>query len=577
MESTQVHPIWLEAHAGPPVRAMVATPKDYAGPISIGRSPSVTWTLADPEGVVSRQHCELTLDLAAPDPWHLTDTSSRHGTFINGARLTPGAPTPLRHGDLLRLGPWTLRVRVGEGEPKRLARTSDDRRFTTSLVHALGEFELAPNTEQRLGLLMTCAGLFGACKSHEEIYRAVVHALVKGAGLPRCAILALRGEEDVEVLAASGADAAGGFSRSLLMGAAEPSPAGKTVILHPGHAMGDHEFGQSIVTLEISAALCTPIVLESAGQSRIVAFAYLDMRGGARGGQSQPISPEAAGFCQAIARLAGLALGNLERARREEEERQRLSELHAARDMQRIIMPLPAGRVAHPGAACVEYYMASVPGRLVAGDMFDFFAIGECKAGLLLGDVVGKGVAAGIVMSNLQAHLSRLLRQTADPGQTLSEVNGLMADYAQRVSNETGHATLFASLFACVFDLRERTLTYADAGHGYAFMRSAAGKAERPFMLGGTPLGIARDMEYGAATIPMQPGSSVCVVSDGVVEQQNGQREMFGVERVLEALDRHDAPAAQVGDVLAALKAHAGHNDFADDVTIACAMLREGE
>ncbi|MBI1191152.1 MAG: SpoIIE family protein phosphatase [Tepidisphaera sp.] len=577
MESTKIHPVWLESHSGPPVRSLVASPKDYKGPISIGRSPTSVWCLPDPEGIVSRQHCELTLDAAAPDPWHLTDTNSRHGTFINGARLTPGSPTPLRHGDLVRLGPWTLRVRVGDEAPRRLARTSDDRRFTTSLVHALGEFELAPSSEQRLGLLMTCAGLFGACRSEEEIYRAVVHALVKGAGLPRCAILALRDEEEVEVLAASGAEASGGFSRSLLSAAAEPGPAGKTVVLHPGHSVGDHDFGQSIVTLEISAALCTPIVLESAGKSRIVAFAYLDMRGGARGGQSQPISPEAAGFCQAIARLAGLALGNLDRARREEEERQRLSELHAARDMQRIIMPLPAGRVAPSGLACVDYYMASVPGRLVAGDMFDFFAIGEAKAGLLLGDVVGKGVAAGIVMSNLQAHLSRLLRQTADPGVTLSEVNGLMADYAQRVSNETGHATLFASLFACVFDLRERTLTYADAGHGYAFMRSVGGHAERPFMLGGTPLGIARDMEYEAATIPMELGASVCVVSDGVVEQQNAKREMFGVERVLEALARHESPAAQVGDVLAALKAHAEHEEFADDVTIACAMMREAE
>lgn len=576
MSSSVTNIIALEPQAGPSQRLLVASELEYTGPISIGRSTNATWTLADPEGVVSRQHCELSLDRAAPDPWHLTDTNSRHGTFLNGSRLSAGSPTPLRHGDLLRIGPWTLRVRVGDASPRRVARTSDDRRFTTSLVHALGDFELAPSTERRLELLMRCAGLFGACRTLDEIYRAAVHALVQGSGLPRCAILSAGVGEEVEVLASSGFEASGEFSRSLLQAAGEPSPAGKTVVLHPGQAASGHEFGQSIVTLDISAALCTPIVLESSGVSRIVCFAYLDMRGGARGAQSQPISPEAAGFCQAVARLAGLALGNLERTRREEEERQRLGELHAARDMQRIIMPLPAGRVAPPGLASVDYYMASVPGRLVAGDMFDFFPIGDAKAGLLLGDVVGKGVAAGIVMSNVQAHLSRLLRQTADPGATLSEVNGLMCGYAQRVSDETGHTSLFASLFACVFDLEARTMTYADAGHGYAFLRTAEGKAERPFMLGGTPLGIARDVQYVASSLPLVGGSSLCVVSDGVVEQQSPGREMFGVERVLEALGRHATPAAQVGEVLTALRAHAqsdGRDGFADDVTIACAAV----
>lgn len=577
-------PIQFDAVSGPPLKPVLVRAEELkAGPVTLGRSSQAKIQLSDPDGAVSRLHAELTLEPRSPDPWRLTDTRSRHGTHVNGTRLAPDVPAPLRSGDQIRIGPWVLRVKLGEPAPasRRMAPTADDRRYTATMMHAVNPTPVEGEARRRLELLMRAAGAIGHARSEEEVAEAAVEALAKGSGLPRCAVLrADTAANEVEVLAARGAGD-GRFSRSLIQAAADPANRGRAVVLEPGMAAGSSAYGESIVTLEISAAVCAAVEVErpaSAPPAGITApapmprrvteaFLYMD----SRGGSAAVIPDDLAAFCQTVAHLVGMAFSNLARAEMEIEEHRRRAELEAARAMQRIIMPLPSGRVAPEGCCPVSYYMVSMPGRFVAGDLFDFFPVGRHCAGVLLGDVVGKGVAAGMIMANVQAHLSRLLRQTRDPAATLTEVNGLVSAYADRFSAEQGRMSLFVSLFAGVFDLKAGTLTYADAGHGFAFLRPTEGPIDRPFMLGGAPLGVANDAAYEASTITVSPGSRIFVFSDGVCEQRCPQGHAFGIDRALSELSTPRTPDEEVGSLLDALRLHACIEDespFADDVTI---------
>ncbi|GJQ29184.1 MAG: hypothetical protein HBSAPP03_10680 [Phycisphaerae bacterium] len=450
-------------------------------------------------------------------------------------------------------------------------------------MQRLGDQSLESAAQRRLNILMRCAGDMPTARAPDDIAAVALRALVEGSGFPRCAILRVAGQDAVEILAAHGCEDAR-FSRSLLQAAAERDNHGQTVILNPGQVTTGHELGQSITMLDISAAVCAPVMVERLPEARSdagfgaasapaavlapEAFVYLDARGEAAA--RHPASSETVAFCQAVARLAGLALSNQARAAVERESHRREGELNAAREVQRIIMPPPSGRFACADGLTLTYHVASIPGRLVAGDLFDIFAIDDARVGVLLGDVVGKGIAAGMVMANVQAHLSRLMRSERDPTPALNEVGRLVARYSDRLAEEHGRVSLFVSLFAAVIDLRARTMRYADAGHGYGLLRRPGAAPERPFMLGGAPLGVSPESAYESTTICVEPGARLILFSDGLIEQRNADGKPFGLDQTLAALRALRSPEAEVEDLIESVRSHCGPDSgFADDITVA--------
>lgn len=566
MPPTAAQPLSLEPVAGPSIPAILAPP---GKPVVIGRSASADAVIVDAEGVVSRRHAEVAW---ADGSWRITDLLSKHGTHVNGNKLTPGLATTLRDGDRVRIGPWTFRVNDGSGGERthtRVANTQDDRGLNMTIVRRAPADSLAAQVQRKLELLMSCAATIASAQSEAHIARVALDALAAGAGFPRLFFLRPVGDAGrVEVVAARGKHTegeAGAFSRSLLQAAME----GQTVTLSAGDTP---MYGQSIMSLEIHSAICSPVMIDGACD----ALLYLDARGGEASPDLSRTIAEASAFCQAIGKLCGLAMSNLSRVRLEEDERRRLRELEAARDVQRIIMPPSAG--SHAG---LSYFVRCVPGRFVAGDLFDFFPIDEHRAAVLLGDVAGKGIAAGMVMSNVQAHLSRMLRATGDVAGSLSEANVLVSRFSDRYGAETGRNVIFLSLWAGVFDLAKGTLTYVDAGHGYALLGDAGGVRHLEELGGGPPIGADAAYRYEPGVIPFPSGSRLVVYSDGVAEQrpgpsEKGADEQYGVERTIAALRAAPVePERQVAGLVESLRDYACLSPteelcFADDVTVAC-------
>jgi sigma-B regulation protein RsbU (phosphoserine phosphatase) len=586
--STTIHPaepIRLEPIAGPDADPLRVEPGTSA---TIGRSMSNDLVLLD--GAVSREHALLAEKAGR---WFLTDRGSRHGTLLNGVKLEAGEATTVRGGDLVRIGPWTLRVRLGtmnESSSRRAGSAmgmSGTGTAVATIVSTPGKGEVVQRVKDdevgrlaknRLDLLFEYAAKINAAPDEARLCESALENALTGSGYTRGAMLrsahggdGANGGPAYEVIAALSRDA-GSFastqfdvSASLLNEASDGKPA---LLESAGGSMPD--YGQSVMDLSIHSALCVPITVGDT----IDSYLYLDARGAER-----TVQQDATGFCVALARICGLALSNLVRRELESRQAEMMVQLGAAREAQQVILPPEQGTVGG-----MDYALRMRPGMYVAGDMFDIIDVNAAerergraygvetsahdergdRVAVFLGDVTGEGIGAGILMASGQAHLHALLQQHADPERAVNAVNKYLAEHSP--------PDRFISLWVGLFDRDAQTLTYVDAGHGHwAMVRDGA--THRETARGGIPAAIDPGVTYTARTIPFGEGDRLIVFSDGVIEQSatgtTRAQDMFGMDKVLALLTESASPAGDVERVMRAVLAHAGGEALDDDTTIA--------
>lgn len=511
--------------------------------VTIGRHERCDVLLPVDAEMVSRVHARF--DVAA-DAWRLTDLASRWGTFLNGVRLSPNVPLPLDEGDLIRIAPWTFSV-------SRLLRrggVESDADAGSTTVHT---FVSAPDVKPRpdlTALLLEGAAAIHSAQSEKVLAERIMDVALRGTGLTHAALVRLVSSGGrIEPIAWRPADADGGFqfSRSLIAAAAE----GRVARLDG--AGGDGPISESMVQMRITAALCVPLML---GESP-AALLYLDARGPLGGS----VRDDAAEFCVALGRIGSLALANLKRIEIERRSAEFEYELNAAATAQRWVLP--------PRSVTVGRFRClgeSRAGQYVGGDFFDVIDLGSGRLGLALGDVSGKGISAGVLMTATQGFLNASLSHSLDPGKAVSAVNRFI--YPRRPPEK------FVTMWVGVFDAAAGTLRYIDAGHGFGFLHDAAGRLTALTDGDHPPVGFIEGHAYTPVTIRLEPGGKVVVVSDGIIEQPGarnaaaGRGPHFEVEGVHAALT---AAGARRSDEIAALFeeviAHAGTDRLADDAT----------
>ncbi|MEN0019626.1 MAG: SpoIIE family protein phosphatase [Planctomycetota bacterium] len=536
--------IKLEPLAGPPVDAFVIDPERSW---TIGRSGQCEAQL--PEKTVSRRHAVIAY---RSDTWFMTDLESKHGTYVNGNRVEANTPHPINEGDLLRIGPWTFRVRTKETATSTLP-TTNDYASSAHRVQKVPKQELQSLAQTRLDLIIECAAQINASSSENDLYSAMLDAVVSGTGFPRAAVIRMTGAE-VEVLAYRGpsqrdmpsADLS--FSRSLIQ-AAETSGG---MVRMTSESQG--AYGESIMSLGIHSALCGPIYLGEA----IAGFLYLDAR------QSESmVQPDAAAFCQAVCRIGGLALSNFRRKQSQQQFDDLVRDVQAASAAQKMLMPHPHGQIGE-----IAYFMRMRPGRMVAGDLFNIIPLPDGKVAAYLGDVAGKGVGAAILMATTTTLLNMALKTHGEPAVALNEVNKQIATQVP--------GGKFISLWCGVFDTAAGTVTFVDAGHGHWLFRNADFRPQTVEASGGLPLGVEPDILYESETRPLMPGSRVILFSDGVIEQQSPEGEEYGLDQVIETLAAADSTDTEVNGLFQAVEDFAATKNLADDVTVASIECRHG-
>ncbi|HSB60354.1 MAG TPA: SpoIIE family protein phosphatase [Vicinamibacteria bacterium] len=249
-------------------------------------------------------------------------------------------------------------------------------------------------------------------------------------------------------------------------------------------------------------------------------------------------------------------------AEKQEAERRAAHELEIARQVQARLFPQRL-----PRSTTLEYAGLCIQARQVGGDYYDFLSLGRERLGLVIGDISGKGIAAALLMANLQASLrSQCAVAVEQPRRFLRSVNQLF--------RETTPDSSYATLFFAEYDDRERRLRYANCGHPSGLLLRNDGTVER---LGttGAVLGLFEDWECSLGEVRLGPGELFVLYTDGVTEAFNEAGDEFGEERLIEALRprRELASRAIVDSIVDDVRRFSGQEQH-DDITMIVARCR---
>lgn len=241
-------------------------------------------------------------------------------------------------------------------------------------------------------------------------------------------------------------------------------------------------------------------------------------------------------------------------ARRGEAER----DLAAATALQADMWPgaLPAV----PGFDCAA---ASLPARGVGGDFYDAFALEDGTWGLLLGDVSGKGMAAGLVATAVQARVHTAARHARLAPAALAET--LNADVFASTQGQRYATLVYGTLDPVLHRMR-----LVNAGHPAALLFAPGAAAPAALASSGPALGLMETAHFETLDATLPSGSAFVAFSDGVVEALDPDDVEFGAERIVALVrSRRDAPAADLcAALLEAVRRHRGSRQHQDDVTI---------
>jgi serine phosphatase RsbU (regulator of sigma subunit)/catechol 2,3-dioxygenase-like lactoylglutathione lyase family enzyme len=249
-------------------------------------------------------------------------------------------------------------------------------------------------------------------------------------------------------------------------------------------------------------------------------------------------------------------------ARKFETERRTAQEIEIAKQVQARLFPQ-----IHPEAKTLEYAGLCLQARQVGGDYFDFLDLGRQRLGLVVGDVSGKGIAAALLMANLQANLrSQCALALTHPELFLRSVNRIFYD------NTSDSA--FASLFFAEYDDDTQCLRYANCGHLSALILRPDNTCTR-LESTGTLLGLFSDWECPIAEFQLEPGDLLALYTDGITEALNSDGQEFGEERLIEALRQHrNHPCCSAVEAITEQVRNLNPTDQHDDITLILAKCQ---
>jgi serine phosphatase RsbU (regulator of sigma subunit) len=250
-------------------------------------------------------------------------------------------------------------------------------------------------------------------------------------------------------------------------------------------------------------------------------------------------------------------------AERAEKDRRAAHELQIARDVQARLFPQHL-----PACGSLEYAGICLQARQVGGDYYDFLDLGRERLGLVVGDIAGKGIAAALLMANLQANLrSQCAIALDEPQRFLRCVNRLLFD------NSVPSA--YATLFFAEYDDRRRSLRYANCGHLSGLILHADDTLER-LDTTASVLGLFEDWDCSIGERQLRPGDLFVLYTDGVTESFNEADEEFGEERLVDACrTRRGLPSqALLESVVGDVRSFSPREQH-DDITMIVARCRE--
>lgn len=235
-------------------------------------------------------------------------------------------------------------------------------------------------------------------------------------------------------------------------------------------------------------------------------------------------------------------------------------DLRLASEIHRALLPQTT-----PVLEGIEIQTRSLAAGSVGGDYYDFLArSGDHTDRIVIGDVMGKGIRAGLLMSNLQGAMRILSTQFSSPAPLLERLNTWMCRNIP--------VTKFISLVLLELspaDGEKSRLTYTNAGHPPPILIRRNGKVERFEVTGGI-LGVHEDFIYEERKVTMMPGDLLLLYTDGIVEAENPHGDHFEDDRLIKFVQqrRTDSPGKIIDSLLQDVLDFTGSSQPMDDMTV---------
>jgi sigma-B regulation protein RsbU (phosphoserine phosphatase) len=252
------------------------------------------------------------------------------------------------------------------------------------------------------------------------------------------------------------------------------------------------------------------------------------------------------GHLEMVTAFAAQAAVGIERARltRELLERRNLDkELAIAREIQASFLPK-----SNPVLPGFEIAGTTQSHDVVGGDYYDFIRVSEKRLGLAIADVAGKGIPAAILMAGFRMSLLAEIRNEFAIRAVMRKVNTIVYESTDRHK--------FVTAFYGLLDVRNKVLTFSNAGHNPPILRRADGSIEL-LVDGGVALGVLPEAQYEERPIALKPGDVLVLYTDGLSEAEAPSGEQFGTRRIEDSIAHRAGSTAQqildglVEDVLA--------------------------
>ena len=309
--------------------------------------------------------------------------------------------------------------------------------------------------------------------------------------------------------------------------------------IQPNHIQGDSPFQEF------------QIIVPIAHKDRKLAFVFISRYDELR---NEEVNTN---FIQALSNIIIVAIENKKLARKQIEQEMIRRELEIAGNVQKFLFPkdLPYNRN-------VKVSALYQPHHSIGGDYYDFIDINDHQFLFCIADVSGKGIPAALLMSNFQASLRTLIRQTTLLQEIITELNYLV------MKNADGQH--FITFFAAIYDTKTHRLKYVNSGHNPPVFVTK-GQEIRLLTKGSTVLGAFQELPFlNVGIIEDTDEFLFCAFTDGLTEITNEKDEEFGDGEIHKVVDEYRdlQPEELNKSIIDAMNKFKGTNNFKDDITL---------
>ena len=268
-------------------------------------------------------------------------------------------------------------------------------------------------------------------------------------------------------------------------------------------------------------------------------------------------------LAESFAALSAKTLQYVDQVKRVTAEKERIgAELTMANAIQRSQLP----RLFPPFPNRHEFNLFATmkPAKEVGGDFYDFFMVDNDHVALVMADVSGKGVPAALFMMVTRMLIKSRLQSGESVAEALTNVNRQLCE-----NNELGY---FVTVWLAVLEISTGKGVAVNAGHEHPVLRRSDGKYELVLYRHSLAVAAMDGVRFRQHEFQLCPGDSFFVYTDGVTEATNGEHELFGTDRMLEALNKEpDAePDQLLKNVMDDIHRFMDGEDQFDDITMMC-------